>query len=474
MARRPQHTREWALGVVALLLLTACGGVDDAAVEELERLPGVESARASCVKFVDCTASVSVAGDVTVAELEAIIEASRRTEARDITLDVEGDGTTTARLSTGPGSSPDLDRPTAELLLRALEVDGLQALEVTRFADETSLRLRGDAARSEFWPVARDLWERAEPLGLDSLAAETTASEDDDEGPSQLRASAAFPTESVALVLDLDEGEIGPWGVVVEDSRIGLGALSLPAATRLEEAVADAAGADLSVQVDVTRGLPTLPTEPGAGPTADGAGSEADRRAVLTLLEERGLGATAEARTVVVDGRSSSVEDVVTGLRAVREELSDESSVVPLTVELDVDVVVELGTDGGPDLVELAADLAADRGADSVEIGQPRADAEAPWDAEAQVFVEVAAPDLASGVETVAEAVSSWAGSERSLVVGVTAVDPDGRSPSATVRVDRRGEDWVARGVGRGTPETEAEAVAAWGRGVDVALRGPG
>ncbi|MGJ9411230.1 hypothetical protein ACHAAC_00835 [Aeromicrobium sp. CF4.19] len=484
MTRGTLAGRRVALLAASILVVGGCGGgVDDDAIEALNQLEGVESARASCYKWVDCEASVDVRPDVTQAELEAVLAAARGTDAKDITVrldpgdpdDDEGPG---ASLEMGPGATEELDGPTASLMLAALEED-LASLQISRYQRSSRVEMSSDGARADLWEAAEGLWPMAEQLSPESITATSTGDPGGGETISRIGSEGPFPTAGAALVLALDGQDPRPVsGALVEGDDVLLGTRSLREADALEAGLEDLPEAEgLTVDVAVTDNVveyqnrTTTATEQGSGDDPESA-TEEQRQSVLRAFDERDVAVLVQGTTVVLRTEASLDprqvrRDLAETVREVREQEPEASALVPVTAELGVEQTVELGTTGSPELVGLAVDLLEEQSVVPLGVGAktPDDDADPPDDVDATLFIDAEAATL-DGLDAlvgeVATTFRGWEGPERSFVVGVTATTPEGRSRQTIVRVDREADTWVPSSVDRGTPESIRAGIGAW------------
>lgn len=468
---RPRALGPLATGLAGVLLLAGCASVDEDAVDAIGELPGIDHARSSC-DLSDCTVSISTEADVTADELLAALDAARETDADTVDVGTEGAGS----LEVDAGSDPD-DEPAAVALVLDTAA-GAEPLSIVLATGRTRVSTSTVDDESP-WDLGEALWPEVEDFPVPTLSVGRGTQSTG--GAARLVAEREFPSDEVALVRDLEgDASLGLTGAVVDGDGVLLGVPDVTTAEVLEARLADDPAADgLTVEVAVTSNvLSYRADEEGprddegtdgrdgtGGPASDPeAGTEADRRALLTTLEGApGAFARVEGATVVIDVDDlAAAAGVVDVLRATEPEAAGR---VPLTVTQD-GATVELGTTGSTALLRLAGALLADPTVEVLEMeaDDPEDEADPPYDAEAFVRVELAAPDLATGVRTVAAAVGGVDGAT-SLVVGVTAVDPEGRTPGVTLRVDREGGTWVAEGVG-GTDEQNELGVAAWDAGV--------
>ena len=449
-----------ACGGLLVASLSACtGSVDDGALRALEAMEGVESAGASCYKG-RCTTLVDVAPDVRSDGLGTIIDAARETRAREIEVRLPKESGRVV-LETGPDEAADLDSATAEVMLAAVADDQLSHATIIRRDTSSSLSLGGDGPRRELWASAERLWTLAEQASAEQIVVAGSA-EDVDEGPTALTGS-SFPSRAAELVTSLDDGgeRARPHGVRIEDDTVVLGALSLASAEAVEAAVdghPEARG--LEVEVEVTRGLPSDVAGGGQGSdTAD----EGQQRAILKALEDQGLAASVQDRTVRVRKSGGGDDtDLAAAVDAARVEHPEAARVVHIAVDLGPSQVVELGTSGSPELIDLGTSLVGRLEAEELEIKHRAAGDDEPA---GLVLVTVPAPDLADGVQGVSEVFADWETSETEMTVSVTARDPEGRSPRVLLRVSRAVDTWTARGTRKGTSETIRESLEAWRAG---------
>ncbi|MFW6773574.1 hypothetical protein ACOACO_04785 [Nocardioides sp. CPCC 205120] len=479
-SRRTDRRRAAALAIPAALLgvlAAGCASVDEEAVAALEDLAGVERTSSSC-DLGGCHVDVTVVGDIGAEDLEVVLTEARTTDADGITvrLDRDEDADDPAvSLSLSDESDPDADGDVAALAVAARATAGVGTVQVALGEDGSGVDASTDGERP-VWDVAEDLWRQVEPLPAPRLV--TSGATPDTGERSRLVADGELPTTALELVRSVEaSGTPGYTGALVDADSVLVGARGLDAVTALESAVAAAPGAgEVDVEVVVADNVLAYRGDeesgsggpdgsgPGGGAGPEGA-TEEDRRTLLAALgASPEVQAGVDGSTVVVRGDDlATAADAVDAARAAEPEVAAR---VPVTVEVDGDVV-ELGTAGSADLVRLAALLRADPATTTVEVeaNAPEDELEPPYDTEAQVIVEVAAPDLTTGVRQVAAVVASWPGEAESLSVAIRAVDPEGRSPSVPLRVDRRDGTWVATGT-RGTEETIATGIAAWEAGV--------
>ncbi|MDF9717723.1 hypothetical protein INN71_10460 [Nocardioides sp. ChNu-153] len=463
-----------ALAILLGLLATGCASVDEDAVAALEELDGVEYAGSSC-DLSDCRIDVRVDGAITADDLEAVLVAGRGTEVDEVhvRLDTDEDADEPAvAVALDDESDEAADGRIAALAVAARDTAGVATAQVAHGGEGAGIELSTDDARP-VWDVAEDLWTQVEPLPTPRLVA--SGGNVDTGERSRLIADGELPVAGIELVRALEaSGAPGYTGARVDADGVLVGAGGLDAVTALEAAVAAAPGAEeVDVEVVVADNVLAYRGDEAGGPGSGGASTapdredatEEDRRALLAALGAA-PGVSAGVEGAVVQVGADDLATAADAVDAARAAEPDVATRVPVTVEVDGDVV-ELGTAGSTDLVRLAALLRADPATTTIEIeaNDPEDELEPPYDTEADVLVEVAAPDLTTGVRSVAAVVGSWPGQAESLFVAVTAVDPEGRSPSVPLRVDREAGTWVASGT-RGTEETIATGIAAWEAGV--------
>lgn len=450
------------MAVLALVALVAagCASISDDTVGELSALPGIERASASCPKGV-CSLRLLAEPGAAAADLSAALETAREAEASELQLDLrEGAGGTAVAVVLAEASDPRADGAAVTLAQTMFASDGLRSGRVQRDRDATTVVLSSDVPRAELWDLAEAVWPDVAKLPEPTIQATTSGG--DGEGPSRLTGEGDLPADGLALVRDLDGEELdrsGLSGALVKDGTVVLGARGLDAATRLEDRLAaDSLGEGLDVSVSVTDNV--LSYRPDS---ADG-GTEQQRRALLTALQQDGSlngGVDTSGVTVIAD----DAESAAVAVEQAREAEPEAAAVVSITVTLDR-MSAELDTTGSPDLVRLLGRFASDPTTTEAAVEVPRNPQDPPFDAEANLALEVEAPDLTTGVRRAAERFAGWDGPEQKLRVAVTAVDPEGRSPGVSLIVERRGGVWEASPTERGTPEQSAEGVRAWTAGI--------
>ncbi|HEY1134343.1 MAG TPA: hypothetical protein VGE77_07175 [Nocardioides sp.] len=474
MPRPVRRTRRRlaALAPAVALLLAGCASVDEDEVRAIGDLPGIDYALSSC-DLAGCTVSVRAEVDATADELLAALTAGRDTGAERVAVTVE-EGSSVSVV--GEGAGQDDDAAAVDLVVGAPDVAGVDSLVVGLDADGTDVAVRADGA-APVWDVAEELWPDVE--GMEAPSLTVTQSRQGDVRSSRVVADGELPTAGIALVRDVvASGPPGYVGAVVDGDSVLLGAIDVRSAGELEAYVADS---PVRVEVVVTTNVLEVESGSAADDPDPDAPTEEDRRALLgALTTDYSVTVRVEQGVLLVNGTDlAAVADRVDAARAAEP---DAASRVSITVGDTVDAsarglsatsdlpwtTVELRTDGSTDLVRLAALLRADPEVGDIDLSVPDPDreVEAPYDADAAVAAAVRAPDLATGVTRVAAIVGAWTGDASSLTVGVTAVDPEGRTPRAGLRVDREGGTWLAEGLPRQTEEEVATARAAWAAGV--------
>lgn len=475
-----------AVATASALLLAGCASIDEDDVRAIGDLPGIDYALSSC-DLADCRVTVRAEPDVSAEQLLAALSAARETEPDVLTLDSDGTGGIEI-----DGESPaDDDEAAVELAVEGVRVAGVDGFSVEVREDGVAVTVSGDGSRP-VWDVAEELWPDVEPLASPALTVSQGAGgPTGDARPSRVVADGDLPAEGIALVRSVEEQDVaGYTGAVVTGDGVVLGARGVAQAEELEGVAArEAPGLDVEVVVSTN----VLDQRPGSGgedggdegggdgsPTDPDEATEDDRRAVLAVLEaDLGAYPRVEQGTVLLGGSDlAALADLVDTVRATEPEAA---SRVPITVGTTLDagavgfdgpvypgrapLSVRLGTGGSTDLVRLAALLRAQPDVGVLELRAPDPDDDEDV-RDAGLTAQVAATDLAGGVRRVAEVVAAWSTDLTDLEVGVTAVDPEGRTPGVRLVVERQGDRWVATGgTDHQTEERVAEGVAAWQAG---------
>lgn len=453
--------------VVVATVLAGCASISDETVDELSAMPGIERASASCPKGV-CSLRLLAEPGAEAGDLTAALETAREVEASELQLDLrEGSGLdaggAAVAIVLAEASDPSADGAAVALAQTMFASDGLRSGRVQGDRDGTTVVVSSDVSRAQLWDLAESVWPGAAELPKPTVQATTSGG--DGEGPSRLTSEGRFPADGVELVRALDDAEVdrsGLSGALVQDGTVLLGARSLESAARLENRLeADSLGEGLDVSVSVTDNVLSYRPDSAEG------GTEQQRRAVLTALQEDGS-LTGGVDTSGVTAIATDAESAATAVDRAREAEPEAAGVVSITIDLD-GMQAELGTTGSPDLVRLLGLFASEPTTTTATVEVPRNPQDPPFDAEANLALEVEASDLTAGVQAAAEQFAGWDGPERKLRVSITAVDPEGRTPGVSLIVERRDGVWEAGPTERGTPELVAEGVSAWTAGIDAA-----
>lgn len=488
-------TRGWLrrpVGVVlmALLATTSACGVDDGDVEALEDLPGVERASSSC-ELGRCTVRVQVLDDIRAAPLGTVLERGRATGAA--TLEVVETGSASgsgdaesgprARLELDDDSDPAADARTARLFVDERERSGVLGWDLTRSPDGTRLAASVEPTSGLRWPTGRDLWEGVATLPEPSMVLTTRP--EPGGAPSRLVAAGAYPERATDLAEQVARrfGADRLTGVAIGTEEASAGATSVVLAVRsasdadeLEALLDDDRPTDdLDVSVVVADNVLEADVGRRAAAQGDdpGAPTEQDRRALLAVLEDdpavvvavRGVGLRVRA--------VGSLGDLRDALERARDRHPQAFSRVPVVVVPDIgsgdprEDEIDLATSGSLDLLDLVTDLRRIDGtrAAGIQVEDRRGSDPEPDDPDAFVSVVAERPDIddvGTLVTQTARVLARWEGPEDRFDVSMQVEDPDGRSASVILRVDRSGGTWVASSAGRGTEESITLGVRAW------------
>ena len=430
------------LSVPALLVagLSACSEVSEDEMTRLGELPGVEDARRSC--SLTCLVSVDVEPDIAVDQLARVLRAVRIIDAKTTDVDVgRADSTApTARRGVGirveSGAPAAGDTVIARLATQAV-ADGSVGLKVTRGRRSTTVSLSAGDGASAMFDAAAAWWPRVQRVPRSTLVAATTTPDGDrtrEGGPSRLTARTSFPAERVRTartLLSSPRSDIS--GFLVDESRLRVGSSSVRGASDLERAVAALPRARRAgVEVVVASNVLTTRTEDAA--------DDAARRRVIRVAEQ-------------VAGVYGSVDDGTVELRAEearaartaveRARRVEPSARIPITVTLQTFTEVELGVDGSPALVTLAGRLTGREREVSVQQPNRGSRSAEPDGPDAFVGVTTDSRDgLAATVTAVARRMRGFE-ADLSLVLSITARDPEDRTPRAMLRVERQDGTWT-------------------------------
>lgn len=498
------RTRRAATTVLAGLLagaaLTGCG-VDDDDVAALEELAGVERASSSC-ELGRCSVRVEVRPTIRAAQLTTVFGEARETGATTVEV-VEGE-TDDAASSEPRGSDPRVsvtldedsersaDAATARLAVASFELAGVASWGLTRTADRSTLTASVQESADLRWPTGRYLWDGVATLP-DPRMVLTTRPENRP-GASRLVAAGEYPERAVGFTVAVAEefGASRLTGVSIgsrpeaeeqegqEGTGVLLGVRSASDATALEALLDDARGGDgLDVAVVVADNVLAARPDPTQDPDGGDTGTEADRRALLSSLEdEPAVSASVQANTLRVRALGP-LDEVRAALERARRAHPDAYARVPVTVEPDTvlsvsgtgdprEQEIDLSTVGSLDLLDLVADLGRVDGAGAVGVqahGEKYEYLKPPSDTDAFVSVRAERPgidELDALVQDVARVLSRWKGPETSLSMSIGVEDPEGRQASVVLRIDRRSGTWVASSSERGTEDRIASGIRAW------------
>lgn len=429
----------------ALLLLTAglsaCSQVSKDEVRRLGELPGVSDARRSC--SLACLLSVEVEPDVTVDQLVRVLRAVRTIGAKDSDVTVQqpdAAGRPRVAIRTGSEAPAGGDTAAARLVTDAVAADDPVGMQVFRGRRETRVELRAGTSATELWDAARTWWPRARQVPRAVFGAQTVTDRSgggSGEGPSRLEAKDSFPTASVRAARAVQAAPgVTPTGFLVDEERVRLAVLTLDAATRADDVVAGLPADQRSrIEVVVARNV--------LGTRTDDAAEDAARRRVLRAAGSvEGVSCRVDQGTVVV--QALDARRARTAVERARSREAASAAKVPITVDLGQDRTVELGTEGSLTLVSLAGIL-LDGGAREVEVSLPNRGSRSaePGGPDAYVSLTLDADDgLEATVTAVARRMRGF-GADLSLVLSITARDPEGRTPRAMMRVERQDGTWT-------------------------------
>lgn len=484
-------------GLVAAAVLTGCG-VDDDDVAALEELAGVERASSSC-ELGRCSVRVEVRPTIRAAQLTEVFGEARDTGATTVEV-VEGetdDDASSEPRDSDPRVSVELDEDsersadaaTARLAVASFELVGVSSWGLTRAADRSTLTASVQESPDLQWPTGRDLWDGVATLPSPRMVLTTRPQ--DRPGASRLVASEEYPERAVTFTVAVAEefGASRLTGVSIgsrpgdeeqDGTGVLLGVRSASDATALEALLDDARGGDgLDVAVVVADNVLAARPDPTQDPDGGDTGTEADRRALLSSLEdETAVSASVQANTLRVRALGP-LDEVRAALERARRAHPDAYARVPVTVLPDTvlsgtgsgdpeEQEIDLSTVGSLDLLDLVADLGEVDGAGAVGVqahGEKYDYLKPPSDTDAFVSVRAERPgidELDALVQDVARVLSRWKGPETSLSMSIGVEDPEGRQASVVLRIDRRSGTWVASSSERGTEDRIASGIRAW------------
>lgn len=484
-------------GLVAAAVLTGCG-VDDDDVAALEELAGVERASSSC-ELGRCSVRVEVRPTIRASQLTTVFGEARDTGATTVEV-VEGEADDAASselrgsdprvsVSLDEDSERSADAATARLAVASFELAGVSSWGLRRAADRSTLTASVQESPDLQWPTGRDLWDGVATLPSPGMVLTTRP--ENRSGASRLVVSEEYPERAVAFTVAVaaEFGASRLTGVSIgsppEDEEqdgtgVLLGVRSASDATALEALLDDARGGDgLAVSVVVADNVLAARPDPTQDPDGGDTGTEADRRALLSSLEdEPAVSASVQANTLRVRALGP-LDEVRAALERARRAHPDSYARVPVTVEPDTVVSgsgtgdpqeqeIDLSTVGSLDLLDLVADLGEVDGAGAVGVqahDEKYDYLKPPSDTDAFVSVRAQRPgidELDALVQDVARVLSRWKGPETSLSMSIGVEDPEGRQASVVLRIDRRSGTWVASSSERGTEDRIASGIRAW------------
>lgn len=483
--------------LLAAAVLTGCG-VDDDDVAALEELAGVERASSSC-ELGRCSVRVQVRPTIRAAQLTTVFGEARDTGATTVEV-VEGqvdeaasseprDSDPRVSVSLDEDSERSADAATARLAVASFELAGVSSWGLTRTADRSTLTASVQESPDLQWPTGRDLWDGVATLPSPRMVLTTRP--ENRSGASRLAASGEYPERAVAFTVAVAEefGASRLTGVSIgsrpededqDGTGVLLGVRSASDATALESLLDDARGGDgLAVSVVVADNVLAARPDPTQDPDGRDKGTEADRRALLSSLEdEPGVSASVQASVLRVRALGSLAE-VRAALEKARRAHPDAYARVPVTVLPDTvlsgtgsgdpeEQEIDLSTVGSLDLLDLVTDLGEVDGAGAVGVqahGEKYDYLKPPSDTDAFVSIRAERPgidELDALVQDVARVLSRWKGPESSLSLSIGVEDPEGRQASVVLRIDRRAGTWVASSSERGTEDRIASGIRAW------------
>lgn len=450
---------------VTSMALTGCSPSVDDVNDAVADLPGVISAEPSCHEFL-CTIQIEAESDASASELADIIAAARTVD--DVwTIHVSVAPAEPKRMSVtatldvahSPASE---DAAVGAILEWAAAEHGLFTLSVTNGTEDDFRVIGAAVADTSIWPLARAAWPLADELSGASLAI----TQHDHLRQQSLTARGSLPQRLVTVAEELQASESAVTGVLVENGRLLVGAISRDAAERLRPALADDPRlTSVATEVVVT-------TNVLLGATAAEPGTSQRLEPVLAVLDGQPqvLFATIQGNAIEVE-----VDDLRSAPRLVervrrRAGAAFEDTVLVLE-DPEAQHRVEITPDGDDAVLDLLVALLPTRGLSRMTaIQELEPD---PARSEVSLLIEVrqpgpgngSAPPLGPQVTRLARLLSTTPGTAASYAIGVTVEDSEGRSANAGWWVDRT-PDGLVLGEVDGTVEQQEEVRAAWARGV--------
>jgi len=465
--RRSLQAR-WAAGALAVGLVVSACGLDDGAVDALDQLPGVESVSSFC-ELTLCSVDVDLEPGITARELRDVIERTadiRGVDSSQVNLPLSGDATLQitrdGKVGTDPGRAAD-----AAVRLRAF--GGLQSATLALSDRASALQVTVDRSGPVALDRAEAAWDTVATLPHPRLSVTSRGPTSRRDQGVDLAAIATYPAGAADYVRSLITGPHGALltGAAIDQDRIRLGSATARGARELETLLGTEAGppAGLTVSVVVAADASQLRDR--------GDDHDVDVRSMLDALVDTGLPEDAlvvQGTTVTVGAlAANSADDLAVAIERARAAEPDAARSIGIEIQIGDDMTVSLGTVGSPELVQLADQLRSRPGvaelrvkASDPSMGQrPKP----PADTDASVVLTIRSTSLDDSVTSVATMVRGWAGPETSLSLHLVAVDPEGRRPSAHLRLDRERGAWVPSSLGRSTAESDRAAIAAWNAG---------
>lgn len=440
--------------LVSALVVVACG-VDDGDVAALADLPGVDDARSSCA-VGDCLLTVSTSREITAGQLGDVLR-----EARDIGASDSRIGVDDVTVSFGADYDGSTDAGAVALAVEAREQSQVASLRIDLQRDGASVDAQIDGSREDLTTTARSMWDALDGVPDRTLSA--TSRSGGGGGGNRFSADGSFPAASVAFVRDFEAADLLT-GVAIEDDRVLLGVSSPDIARRVEvAAAADARAVGLDVDVVLAADIVQYRADD------DGGAQQGQVRAMVLALEAvDGPFVSVDGTTVRVSAEVEAMGDLAAAITTIRRDQPDVGRTVPVTVVVGTEATIELGTTGSPALLDLADRVLALDGVTEMTLSTRRADRSPPpppGDTDSFVAVTRSSGDLDASVSALSTVFAGWDSSVSALSVSVTAVDPEGREPSVSLRIDRREDVWVPSTLERGTPEDVAAGIRAWRAG---------
>jgi len=457
----------WVAGALTGALALAACGLDDGAVSALDQLPGVEHAGSFC-ELTFCSIDVDLESDITAGELRDVIERTADIRGADSTrLDLPLSGDATMQITRDGRVDTDSGR-VADAALRLRAFGGLQSAELALSDRASGLRVTVDRSGPVALDRAEAAWDTVATLPHPRLSLTSRGVTSRRDQGVDVAATATYPVAAAGYVRDLITGPHSELitGAAIDQDRIRLGSSTARGARELERLLNDGAEPPAGVTVSVV-------VAADASQLRDrGIDHDAEVRAMLDALVDAGLPESDLAiheTTVAVAAAAGSPETVAAAIDRARSAAPDAARSIGIEIELDEDATVSLGTVGSTALVMLGERVRSMPGAAELKVraSDPSAGhrARPPADTDASVTLTMRSSSLDDTVTAVARTVRGWSGPETSLSLHLVAVDPEGRRPSAHLRVDREAGIWVPSSLGRSTAETDRAAVAAWNAG---------